>query len=356
MTHEPAFVLRAGAQARQLLEQQGLTPDSLAALGAPAGGPKFLVIAALDRFLFGDWLPQRRSPLPAFGASVGAFRLVAAAHRDPVAAIDRLVAAYCAQHYRERPDAAEITRQVRGILDATLNHDDIEHVLAHPWLQLNLITARCLGLAASHQPAVQAIGFALAFVNNLRHRRRLSASFERYLFHNQQRPADILLPDSFRNHVVRLTPDNLAAATLASGSIPLMMQTVRDIPAAPLGAHIDGGLIDYHMDLPLRESPSGLLFIPHYEQRVVPGWLDKGLRHRRARHVERMLVLSPNPALVARLPGGKIPCRKDFSGYKGRDSERLQAWQAALSLGERIADEFRDMLARADVMTRLQPL
>ena len=92
------------------------------------------------------------------------------------------------------------------------------------------------------------------------------------------------------------------------------------------------------------------------EQRVVPGWLDKGLRHRRARHVERMLVLSPNPALVARLPGGKSPCRKDFSGYKGRDSERLQAWQAALSLGERIADEFRDMLARGDVMTRLQPL
>ncbi|MFX7182354.1 patatin-like phospholipase family protein, partial [Acinetobacter baumannii] len=85
-------ILRAGPLARRHIEQHGFTPDALAAFGAPAGGPKFMVLAGLDRHLFGEWLPQRSRPLPAFGSSIGAFRLVAAAHRDPAAAMDRLVA------------------------------------------------------------------------------------------------------------------------------------------------------------------------------------------------------------------------------------------------------------------------
>lgn len=351
-----AFILRAGPLARRHIEQHGFTPDALAAFGAPAGGPKFMVLAGLDRHLFGEWLPQRSRPLPAFGSSIGAFRLVAAAHRDPAAAMDRLVASYCAQHYASKPNASEITRQVRVILDAMLSADDLDHILAHPWLRLNLITTRCQGLAASRQSAVQAMGFALAFMGNLRHRDRLAGSFERCVFHNHAEPGDALRADAFRTHHAALTRDNLASATLASGTIPLMMETVRDIPAGPAGAHIDGGMIDYHMDLALRDDQDGILFIPHYEQRVVPGWFDKGLKRRAARHGERMLVLSPNPEHVARLPGGKIPCRKDFKRYHQRDAERLQAWRAGLDLSERIADEFRDMVATGTIMSRLQPL
>ena len=85
-------------------------------------------------------------------------------------------------------------------------------------------------------------------------------------------------------------------------------------------------------------------------------WFDKGLKRRAARHGERMLVLSPNPEHVARLPGGKIPCRKDFKRYHQRDAERLRAWRAGLDLSERIADEFRDMVATGTIMSRLQPL
>ncbi len=352
-----SFVLRAGPLARRLIEQDGLTPDSLAAFGAPAGGPKFLILTHLDRFLFRDWLPARRQPLPAFGSSIGAFRLVAAAHRDPAAAFDRLVTAYCAQRYDSKPDAREITRQVDNILHTMLAADDTDHILNHPWLRLNLITTRCQGLAASRHPGLQALGFGMAFISNLQHRDRLASRFERCIFHNATAPEQVLQPDAFRTHHAALTPENLAAVTLASGTIPLMMDTVRNIPAAPAGAHIDGGMIDYHMDLPLRDAATpGILFIPHYEQRVVPGWFDKGLKRRLPLHTDRMLVLSPSPARVARLPGRKIPCRKDFKHYHQRDDERLRAWQAGVEVSREIAGEFAELLASGRIADALQPL
>lgn len=168
----------------------------------------------------------------------------------------------------------------------------------------------------------------------------------------------MLAADAFRTHIHALTPDNLAAVTLASGSIPLLMETVRDIPQAPAGAHIDGGMVDYHMDLPLleTEASAGILFIPHYEQRIVSGWFDKGLKRRRPLHHERMLVLSPSPAVVAKLPGGKVPCRQDFKIYHGRDQQRLAAWQAALTVSEDISGAFQDLLKRGTLVDTLQPL
>lgn len=350
-----SFVLRAGPLARAQIAANGLTPDSLAAFGAPAGGPKFLIVTGLDSHLFRDWLPQRRHPLPAFGSSIGAFRLVAAAHRDPVAAFARLIGAYSAQRYDSTPDAREVSRQVNAILHALLDPDDLNHVLAHPWLQLNLITTRCRGLAGSRHRAAQMAGFALAFASNLRARDRLASRFERCLFHTG--PAPLLRPqDAFRTHISALTRDNLAPVTLASGTLPLMMEAVRDLPGGPPGAHVDGGLIDYHMDLPLDGQHAGIVFVPHYEQRVVPGWFDKGLKRRQARHTDRLLVLSPAPALVASLPGGKIPCRQDFTRYHGHDDQRLAAWAAARAASHDIAAEFADLVAGGDVAAALQPL
>jgi len=225
-------------------------------------------------------------------------------------------------------------------------------------LQLNLLTTRCRGLSSAHQPALQALGFALAFASNLRARKHLALRFERCVFQNQTPAAAILAADAFRTHVCALTPANLAPVTLASGTIPLMMETRRDIPQGPAGAHIDGGMIDYHMDLPLQleSSAPGILFITHYEQRVVSGWFDKGLKQRLPQHGERMLVLSPAPEVVAKLPGGKIPCRKDFKIYHGRDRQRLAAWQAALTVSEDISGAFQDMLKAGDVAARLKPL
>ena len=352
------FILRAGTKARAQISQSGFDADSLAAFGAPAGGPKFIIQSHLDRFLFSQWLPQRKQALPAFGSSIGAFRLLAAAHRDPAAAAERLYQAYCQQNYENKPTATDISREVNKILHALLQADDMDYILHHPWLQLNLLTTRCLGLAAARQPAWQAIGFALAFASNLRARRRLATRFERCVFQNHTAAAPVLAPDAFATHTTRLTRENLAPVTLASGTIPLLMETVRDIPQAAAGVHIDGGMIDYHIDLPLHvpQADAGILFIPHYEQRVVSGWFDKRLQHRQPSHGERMLVLSPSPEVIAKLPGAKVPCRQDFKIYHGRDTQRLAAWQAALTVSEDISGAFQHLLASGSIEQHLQPL
>lgn len=351
-----AITLRAGASARRLIEQDGLTPDAITLLGAPAGGPKFLITKGLDDFLFGEWLPNRQQPLPAFGSSVGAFRLVAAAHRSPQAALQRLVDAYCAKCYDKRPSASELTTAIREIFQQMHDEQDTDYLLNHPWLQLHIVTTRCQGLAASRHPLPQSLGFGMAYLSNLAHRDRLATRFQRCVFHAGAKPFN-LIPDAFTTEFSSLTKANITEVTLASGSIPIIMETRRDLPDSAPGAHIDGGMIDYHMDIrDADENAKQLVFIPHYEQRVVPGWFDKKLLKRQAQHQDHLLVLSPSPELVASLPGGKVPCRKDFTIYKNDDAARLKAWRAALDASERMADAFREVLAKQRVMDVLAPL
>ncbi len=347
------FVLRAGPSARAHIEANGFDANQVAALGAPAGGPKFLILKHLDDYLFGPWLAQRRERLPVFGSSIGAFRLVAAAHQDPAAALDRLVAAYSAQHYASKPDAAEVSRQVRQILDSVLQTDELDQLIAHPKLHLHLITARCKGLSAHPKTWLQAIGLGQAFLANYRGRDKLARHMERCVFHSGDAPSPLLDRDVFTTHSVALTAENLAEATLASGTIPLLMRSVRDIAGAPKGAHIDGGIVDYHMDMPLTPAEPGqapILFVPHYESRLVPGWFDKGITSRLPTQADRLLLLSPAPELVAKLPSQTIPSRNDFKTYHGRDADRLKAWRAAVEASREIAEAFAELSDRGRLL------
>ena len=42
----------------------------------------------------------------------------------------------------------------------------------------------------------------------------------------------------------------------------------------------------------------GLVLYPHFQKTVIPGWLDKALkhRHRATAHLDRVVLLSPRPA------------------------------------------------------------
>jgi hypothetical protein len=50
--------LYAGPLARQHLERHGLQVHDVTSIPAAAGGPKGLILGALDRFIFGSWLAQ----------------------------------------------------------------------------------------------------------------------------------------------------------------------------------------------------------------------------------------------------------------------------------------------------------
>ena len=80
-------------------------------------------------------------------------------------------------------------------------------------------------------------------------------------------------------------------------------------PGGPRGAYWDGGITDYHMHLDYasmadRDGAPALVLYPHFQQSIVPGWLDKFFkrRHRATAALANVVVLSPDPAWIATLP------------------------------------------------------
>jgi hypothetical protein len=347
--------LRAGPDALRIIRERGLRAEDVDVVPGAAGGPKWLVLEGLDRFLFGEFFrPPRDRPLHLIGASIGAWRTTCMALRDPAAGIERLREGYIEQHYAVKPTPAEVTRTIRAVLDGMLGETGEEEVLTHPWARLHVITAACRGLAASERAAVQMLGLAFAAAGNLVSRRTLGLHMRRVVFNTAGDDSPfrglVDLPTEHRP----LTRQNLRHALLASGSIPMVLQGV-PIPGEPAGIHRDGGVIDYHLDLDFG-SGQGIVLYPHFYAHVVPGWFDKALAWRRARwqNFGRALILAPTAEFVARLPGGKIPDRNDF--YRMPDAERVRVWRATVAASAQLADELRELIATGRITDAVRPL
>ncbi len=56
------------------------------------------------------------------------------------------------------------------------------------------------------------------------------------------------------------------------------------------------------------------------------------------------MLLSPNPAWVKTLPGGKLPDRQDFKTFAEDDAGRMRRWRQALAESQRLADEFAELV------------
>jgi hypothetical protein len=134
---------------------------------------------------------------------------------------------------------------------------------------------------------------------------------------------------------------NREDALLASGSIPLICEPVRNISGAPPGDYWDGGLIDYHLLWPYGPT-SGLVLYPHFVPWVTPGWLDKSLRWRaRPRQhnwLAKVILLAPSAAMLARLPRGKLPDRRDFYRFGQDHGARIACWRRVIAECQRFAE------------------
>lgn len=348
-----ALTLKAGPEAIRILRERGLRGEDVDIVLGASGGPKWLVLAGLDRYLFGTLLAAPRTrPLHLIGASIGSWRLACLAQRDPVTALQRAHDAYIEQRYPKNPSIARITETTAWILDVLLGADGVDEILGHPSARLHVVTAEGRGLAASERRAVLTLGLGLAALANAVTRRTLGAHFRRTLFHAGGDPGPLAAISDLPTWHVPLTPVNLRAALLASASIPLVLSGVR-VPGAP-GLHRDGGVIDYHPDLDLVPS-AGLVLFPHFYPYVVPGWFDKALPWRRSdgRNFRRALLLAPSPDLVASLPGRKIPDRNDF--YDLPDDERIPAWRAVVAASEAMGDELRELVNSGRLAERVTP-
>lgn len=352
-----ALTFRAGRKARALIAREGLRPELIKMIAGAAGGPKWLVLGHLDRYIFSDWLPGRTEPLFLIGSSIGAWRFACASRQNPGAAFDRFQQDYIHQTYGPKPSAQEVTNESQKILDGFWDAASIAEILNHPYLRLSFFAVRSKGMGATDQPLVLSAGLLASALGNLISRRSLALFYEQTLFYNLVTPPPFLQQNGFPKTSVALTAENLKPALLASGSIPLVMSGVRDIPGAPSGNYRDGGIVDYHLDIPFGVK-NGIVLFPHFSERLSPGWFDKHLPWRKPtpENMQHVLLVSPSQDFLEKLPLKKIPDRGDFKLFSGRDEERFAYWGKVVAESERLADAFQQVIEDGFAPGQIKPL
>jgi hypothetical protein len=340
--------LLAGPKALAHIRENGLSAADIACIPAAAGGPKGLILAPLDQLLFGHWLPAQPRQRELIGASIGAWRMACGAASDPVQAFADLTRCYIEeQRYVGKPAASEVSRVARLLLDGVVSQRR-DAILSHPHHRLHVLANVGNGALAPQQ-VNHTTGFAHAALANLRGRQHLAKHLERVVFHAGAGHAGIFDTrfDAFINHTVRLNHHNFADAMVASGSIPLVLEPVRDIADAPRGWYWDGGLIDYHLHLPYPRLP-GFTLYPHFAPTITAGWLDKFTPWRKAHGawLDTMILICPTREFIASLPKGKIPDRKDFKIHGSDWQTRERLWNQAIADSARLADAWHELDAR----------
>ncbi len=401
-----ALHIYAGPLARRVMAQNGLQPQAIGTIPAAAGGPKGLLLGALDRFIFGEWLTRSSQPVDLVGASIGAWRMTTACLDNSVAAFARLEHDYIHQHYelppgQKRPSAAMVSELFGQNLQAFYG-SRVGEVLHHPRYRVHIVTSRGRNLLHTEHGLRTPLGYFGAFVTNAVRRKAMGAWLERVVFSSPARssphapplrgslPPEVANPpwggpaagcpcaplpfatDDYRTRQVALSPANFQPALQASCSIPFVLKAVHNIPGAPPGAYWDGGITDYHLHLNYpaaqiatnsiassaistgaggNNDHQGLVLYPHFQKAVVPGWLDKSLkwRHHATHHLDTMVLLAPNPEWVKTLPNGKLPDRTDFTHYGNDLAARVKAWNAACSASVQLVDEFAQWLEKPDI-------
>jgi len=350
-----SLTFKAGPGALKFVRQHGLDLSSIGTIAGASGGAKWLVLSRLDRAIFRSVVPHLAGPVHLIGSSIGSWRFACYAQADPMAAIERFETAYLEQSYSEKPDIHEITAKSREILETVLGDHGVAEILSNPLFRTHIMAVRSRHVMASENSAMLALGLITAASLNAMSRSTLGWSFERALFYDERDIPPFFDVTGFPLQRVKLTADNLQDAVVATGSIPLVLSGVRNIAGAQPGVYRDGGVIDYHLDLPHSAHERFTLF-PHFYGRIVPGWFDKKLTWRRpqAGNIDRTILISPSDEFVAKLPNGKIPDRTDFVNFA--PTERVRIWKRCVDECAALADEFQEVIEKEQLATRLEPL
>ncbi len=353
------LIFLAGKKAYQLIKDNGLQPDMVKVIAGAAGGPKWLVLNHLDRILFTNWFKERSDPLFLIGSSIGAWRFAAISQSEPLLALERFEDAYLSQSYSSKPTPLEISKETSRIRNTFLDKSGIQEILNHPTMRLNFMAVRSKGLNASDNKFRLGAGLLGTALSNLVNRKLLKHFFERTLFYHPKTPPPFFETTEFPLQKVPLDRDNLAQALLASGSIPLVMSGVTGIKGATSGIYRDGGVIDYHMDIPfLKATDEKIVLYPHFSRRVIPGWLDKKLpwRSPHPSNMDHVLLIAPSESFVESLPYQKIPDRNDFRIFNQKDKERIDYWQTVILKSKVLGSEFLDAVESGRIKDLIQPM
>ncbi|WP_416304969.1 patatin-like phospholipase family protein [Neptunicella sp. SCSIO 80796] len=346
----------AGPRALKTIQQQGFHQQLFSCMLGASGGPKWFVLAGLDRVIMPEFFVGRTTPLDLLGSSAGSFRFACYAQQDPLAAINRLAHYYSHTVYSDKPDNQEITDKGWQLLDKVLENDGVNQILQNPLVRAHFVVARCLGFTRSESKGLQLTGLLSSAVANKFNRARLQRYYQRFVFSSPGSQLIINDPYQMPIYPVDLNAANLQSALMASGSIPIVLKGVRDIADAPPGIYRDGGIIDYHFDLQVttKNDPEGLVLYPHFFAQPVPGWFDKtNGRKPHAASYDNVVMVVPSAEFVASLPYAKIPDRKDFETMPAE--QRIRYWQAVLSESDRLGEAFMQLATEQNGVDRIKP-
>ncbi len=345
----------AGSKAIDIIKDEGLDPTRVKVLAGASGSAKFLVLTGIDRVIM-SLFKDRTDPLYLIGTSIGAFRMAAFCQKDPITALETLEREYICQQYDLRPAKEDITRETIRILDAYIDDSQIPGMLNHPFMRISILSNKCKGLLKSDLAWPQWFGVGLAAGVNLFNRNGLRFFFERALFCDTDRLPPFASMNQFPMNIYGLTPSNFKSALQSSGSIPIVMAGVSSIDGAK-GVFRDGGILDYHLDIPFLPNEEGLVLYPHFYEKITPGWFDKALNRKpNNKHMENVVLIAPSNKFVESLPFAKIPDRKDFTTFKGKDVERMAYWRTVVEKSRRLGDEFFEAVQSGKIKQIVKPL
>jgi hypothetical protein len=235
----PALTLKAGPRAFKRIREAGLNAADVGILPGAAGGPKALGIQGLDLALFGEWLPAAPRERSLIGASVGSWRFASACLPNAAEGIRRLGTLYNEQSFAKGVTMAGVSQSSQRMLDDLLEGRDLT-ILDNPHYRLNIMVVKSHGLLSQDHRGRLGLGLSSVIADNLRGRARLSRHFERLIVHDPRLAPPLHPLTDFPSRFVPLVADNLRQALLASGSIPMVMEGVRDLPGAGAGTYRDG--------------------------------------------------------------------------------------------------------------------
>ena len=334
----------AGKTAAKIINEQGFKPELFTSFLGASGGPKWFTLFGLDKYIFGEFFKHRTQPLNLIGSSAGAFRSACFAQNDPVAAIKRLAKSYSQTRYSSnKPTPAEITLKARALLDDVFGDDGVTEIINNPVFKAHFIVAKSNGFIASEHKLIQLLGLSKSYMLNRINRKLLGSQYERFIFGAPNSNLSITDSYKFKTQNIELTQTNLKDALLASGSIPLVMQGMKNIAGSPPGIYRDGGIIDYHFDLKINNP--GLILYPHFNSEPKAGWFDKNLKRKVApQNYDNVVMITPSKEFIANLPYGKIPDRNDFTNLDA--DTRIKYWNTVFSETEKLAEAFDNDLKR----------
>lgn len=351
----PALTIRAGALAKQLIEQQGLHAQQVDIIPGAAGGPKGIGIQGLDQAIFAEFLPQAVQRRTVIGSSIGSWRFASILAWGAKQGTERLAELYTDMDFDRKMSRQTVSDICRNMLNQLVG-DKAERLVNHPDYHLTVLSVKAQHLFQSDRNLPLLASIAAIVGSNAVARKHCQHFMQRVISQPAHATQFSLQQDDFQTHYQQLNSDNVTDWLMASASIPGVMNAVRDIPEAPKGSYRDGGLIDYHLDLPYQSQ--GIVLYPHFSDQIIPGWFDKMFKSRQAKseNQARTLLISPSAEYLAALPLGRLPDRKDFAMKGVSQQKRKQLWRQSVAESQRLGDEFLELQQQQRFAEFLRPL